>query len=144
MNIRIADIMTEFVVSIREDVSVQNAAHLMLRQKINGVFIISRENPNDILGVFTTTDLLRILGGVLGDKTKMQETLSVIGAEPAICHASRTVERIPHDAPLIDAIELMCEKNIHTLPVFEGDSLVGVVGRHDILNAAFCIGGAEA
>jgi len=31
----------------------------------------------------------------------------------------------------------MHKKNVHTIPVFDKDRLVGVVGRHDILNITF-------
>jgi predicted transcriptional regulator len=35
---------------------------------------------------------------------------------------------------LIDEIAtLMAEKNVHTLPVMRGDTLVGVIGKRDII-----------
>jgi predicted transcriptional regulator len=35
------------------------------------------------------------------------------------------------------AVALMHKKNALTIPVYDGQKLVGVVGRHDIINIAF-------
>ena len=35
------------------------------------------------------------------------------------------------------AVGLMHKKHTITIPVFDGEKLVGVIGRHDIINIAF-------
>ncbi|MFA5088704.1 MAG: CBS domain-containing protein [Candidatus Omnitrophota bacterium] len=33
-------------------------------------------------------------------------------------------------------IAIMHKENVHTIPVYDKTKLVGVIGRHDVLNAA--------
>jgi CBS domain-containing protein len=50
---------------------------------------------------------------------------------------SRNVCTIWKETTLREMIRLMFEKNIHTMPVVEGDELVGIVGRRDVLNTYY-------
>ena len=45
---------------------------------------------------------------------------------------AQNAEEIPPDATLRQAAEKMRSLDVGTLPVFEGDDLVGVISEHDI------------
>nr|HPN88921.1 CBS domain-containing protein [Candidatus Omnitrophota bacterium] len=50
---------------------------------------------------------------------------------------SSHVMTISPRTPIYEIVEKVGVFNIHTFPVMQGDKLVGVIGRHDVLNATF-------
>ena len=133
----IEDIMTENIVRLGEETSVMRAAHTILRFQINGLLMVKEEGSNEVTGIFTTTDLLKLLDKALSEHGRKVLVLSTIGKLPIKDVASRSVIKIQRNAKLGKVIAIMHKKNVHTIPVYDGEKLVGVIGRHDILNAAF-------
>lgn len=130
------DIMCEHPIKVSDDVRVGTVAHLLLRYRINGILVVKKENPDQLVGILTTTDLLRLLGRALENKTQRIKALKKIGDLPVHRVASKNVIALSRDTKIFKAIAIMHKKNVHTLPVFDKGKLVGVVGRHDILNIA--------
>ncbi|MFC1754597.1 CBS domain-containing protein [Thermoproteota archaeon] len=129
------DIMSKFAITVREDMRLVEVAHLMMRFKISGLPVISKEGK--IVGIITATDLFRTMGeatqeslssGSLSDRSK--PTSEVMTRE--VC----TVEK---EATLSEIILTMCTKNIHTLPVVEGDEIIGIIGRRDVINSFYSL-----
>ena len=46
---------------------------------------------------------------------------------------AREVIAVQQDTPLDEVATLMAEKKVHTLPVLDGKTLVGVIGKSDII-----------
>ncbi len=137
LRVSLTDIMSEDVVSIKDDATIGQAAHILLRFRINGVVITKKNNKDKIVGVLTTTDLFRLLNKVLSSPTKKLSLLEMISKMPAIKIASKSVFGVEYNTDIKRVLAIMHKKNIHTLPVFKNGKLIGVVGRHDILNVAF-------
>ncbi|MBF0215640.1 MAG: CBS domain-containing protein [Candidatus Omnitrophica bacterium] len=135
----IGDIMTEHVVKISDNAKIMHAAHILLRFRINGVLIVSSKNANEIKGVVTTTDLLKVLDECLHEKDNWEEKLETISLKPVTAIASHSVVSVQKTDGILVALDLMHKKRIHTIPVYDGDKLVGIVGRHDIINIAFYV-----
>lgn len=129
--------MSGHIVKIKEDATVGEAAHILLRFQINGVLIVDEKDENKISGILTTTDLIRSLDKVLSAKRGKIAKLEKMAKLPALSIASKEVLKIQKDTKLFKLLELIHKKHIYTIPVFDKDKLVGVVGRHDILNVAF-------
>lgn len=130
------DIMSEIVVAIHEDAIIKDVAHLMLRDRINGVPVL--DNQKKIVGILTLTDLFKLLGKVMIDEQSdfLKEILqckdirvSEIMSKDVFCVSPKT--------RLDELIAISMERKIHTFPVMENDTLLGIVGRHDVLNAVF-------
>lgn len=49
---------------------------------------------------------------------------------------SAPVVTVPHDTPIMDALDLMKQRNIRRLPVVKKGKMVGIVSDKDLLNAA--------
>ena len=131
------DIMCEHPIKVREDIRVGMVAHLLLRYRINGILVVKKEDENQLVGIFTTTDLLKLLERALSSgKQKLKELMQVSNL-PVGQVASKNVVTLSKNAKIVKAIAIMHKKHVHTLPVYDNGKLVGVVGRHDILNAAF-------
>ncbi|MEI8176502.1 MAG: CBS domain-containing protein [Candidatus Omnitrophota bacterium] len=137
--ISIGNIMSEDIVSIHKDAMVGQAAHILLRFRINGILVISKTNKNKILGVFTTTDLLRYLEKTLSQPGRRAAELARIARLPVTALMKKEVISVSINDRFGKLLALIHRKGIHTVPVYDGDKLVGVVGRHDVLNAAFRI-----
>ncbi len=131
------NIMSEVVVTIPENATLAQAAHILLRDRINGILVVKKDNRKKVVGVLTTTDLLKLLDGSFSRRGVKIKTLNQISRLPVSAVSSRRVLRIPKSMKIRDVINIMHTKNKHTLPVYDGKKLVGVIGRHDILNAAF-------
>ncbi len=129
------DIMSENVVTISGDATIQEAAHILLRFQINGLLVMGKKSR--VVGILTTTDLLRLLDRGLSQKKKRSRELERIGDVKVTDIASRDIVRVQKKTKIVKVAALMHRKNVHTIPVYSKSKLVGILGRHDILNAAF-------
>ena len=136
IQVLVKDIMTEQVVTTRENEPIKNVVHLMLRDRISGMPVLNEESK--VCGVVTTTDLFKILGELIIDRSfgsydhmfsDRQITVEQVMTKNAVTVApTNAVEEV---------IKLSVYKGIHTFPVVENDVLVGILGKRDILNAGF-------
>lgn len=133
----VGDIMSEHIVKITDKYTVMQAAHLLLRFQINGVLVVRDGKPDDVIGILTTTDLLRLLDKVLSTHGHKIAELDKMAKMIVGDVLSTNVLKMQKDTRLEKAIAIMHRENKHTIPVYDGEKLVGVIGRHDILNAAF-------
>ncbi|MFH1768107.1 MAG: CBS domain-containing protein [Candidatus Omnitrophota bacterium] len=122
--IKAKDIMSKFAITIQEDASLAKAAHLMMRFKISGLPVLSPEGK--LTGIITATDLFRVMGETAGS-LNLSESASKINSV-----MTEEVHVINKNMSFLEIISLMCSKNIHTLPVLEGNDIVGVIGRRDV------------
>lgn len=137
LKVLLADIMCEHPIKVKEDVSVGAVAHLLLRYRINGILVVRKSNENQLVGIFTTTDLLRFIDNTFFKGVHKIEELKKISKMPVGDVASKNVISLQKNTKVAKAITIMHKKNVHTIPVYDEDKLVGVIGRHDIVNVAF-------
>lgn len=137
LKLSLEDIMCEHPITVKEDVGVGNVAHLLFRYRANGILVVSKEDPGKLIGVFTTTDLLRLIDKALSKGVHREVALKDIAGRPVGELASKKVVSLQKDVKVIKAIATMHKKNVHTIPVFDGDKLIGVIGSHDLLNVTF-------
>lgn len=134
---KVRDLMSENIVKIKESATIMDAAHILLRFQINGLLVIGEDN-DEVVGVLTTTDLLWLIDRALARPTQKQAALEKMAKMRIQAVASRNLIKIQKDVSIARVVSLMHSKNVHTIPVYDGKKLVGVIGKHDILNAAFC------
>lgn len=130
------DIMCEHPIKVTDDIRVGTVAHLLLRYRINGILVVKKEDENKLVGILTTTDLLRLLDRALSKGKQKLKELKKVSDSPVGRVASKNVITLAKNTKIMKAIAVMHRKNVHTLPVYDDGKLVGVVGRHDILNIA--------
>ena len=135
-NIKAKEIMSRFAITIKENETVTNLAHLMMRFKISGVPVVSKNG--EICGIITATDLFNLMKNVFknmdeGKDFENYPDMQVSGL------MTKDVVTITEETTLYDIMKIMCERNIHTLPVMviSKKDIVGVIGRRDILNAFY-------
>jgi len=136
------EIMSRFAITIKENETVTNLSHLMMRFKISGVPVLNKNG--EICGIVTSTDLFNLMKKIvknMEDGINPENYLDIqIGA-----FMTKDVVTITEETTLYDIVKIMCTKNIHTLPVMvmSKKEIIGVIGRRDILNAFYVGVGSE-
>jgi len=135
-SVKAKDIMSRFAITIKENETVMNLAHLMMRFKISGVPVLDKNGG--VCGIMTATDLFNLMKNVVKDI----DTGNVSTNYPDLkvnALMTEDVVTITEETSLYEIMKIMCEKNIHTLPVMvlSRKEIIGVIGRRDILNAFY-------
>ncbi|MET9689963.1 CBS domain-containing protein [Streptomyces sp. NPDC006514] len=131
--IKVADLMTDEVVSVAPVTAFKDVAKLLAQYDISGVPVLDDEDR--VVGVVSQTDLLAHTAGPHtagphasqwnGSGTGPPTAGDVMSAPPVTVHAEDTVA---------DAARLMTRRSIERLPVVDvEDRLVGIVTRRDLL-----------
>jgi CBS domain-containing protein len=127
--VKAKDIMTKDVITATEDATLADIAELMIKIRISGLPVIGKKGR--VVGMITATDLFLVMD--------MIETGDVIrngmlaNANPNVKFAMSTeIVKIKKNTSLDEIISIMKYKNVHTLPVFEGNKMVGIIGRRDV------------
>ena len=129
--------MCEHPVTVKENTNVGEVAHLLLRYRIDGVLIMKKDDKNKLVGIFTTTDLLKLIDKAFSKGVHRADVLKKTSKQLVGSLASKPIVSFQKDVKLAKAIAIIHKKNVHTIPIFDKDKLVGVVGKHDLLNATF-------
>lgn len=137
LHVKVGDIMSEHVITIPETATVAQAAHILLRFRINGVLIVSSEDKNRVLGIVSTTHLMKLLDRALSKHGHREAALDKLADMPALDVADKNIVTATRDERVARLIPIMQKNDVFTIPVYEGDILAGVVGGHDIFNVAF-------
>lgn len=145
-------VMTAPVVSAGSDMSIQDAARLMLARRISGLPVVSQDGK--LLGVVSEADFMQ--RPELGTEPKRSwwlEWLTSEGAEAdqyVHLHGrkvgevmARNVVTTRKDAPLEEAVELMIKHRVKRLPVVDQGKLVGILTRSDLMRAMLKILSSE-
>ncbi|MHB0866281.1 MAG: CBS domain-containing protein [Thermoleophilia bacterium] len=143
-----ADIMQPEVITISEDATVQELAKLLARKKISGAPVV--DDQHRVVGIVSEGDLVAIdadihfphyielLGNIiyLESIKKYEERLEKAAAGEVRDIMTTDVLTVQKEAPLSQVATLMIDKQVNRVPVVDGDVLVGIITRADIVRAA--------
>jgi CBS domain-containing protein len=118
-----ADIMKTDVITITPDSTVQNAALVMLENKVSALPVL--ENGK-LIGILTSSDLLRF---IISTYPSLKKKIVVSD------YMSDELITIRRNTTLLEAHNLMGTKLIRSLPVVEDGRLVGLVTRTDLMSS---------
>lgn len=139
------DIMTKEVVTVTPQTGVRELAALLLDRKISGAPVV--DEAGKVLGVVTESDLVFLNKKVhlptavaildafvfLESPGKMEQELKKMAGTKVGDICSQRLISVRPDTELEELATLMAEQQVHTLPVLEGEQLVGVIGKADII-----------
>ncbi len=115
---RIAEVMTQGVVTAESGDSLQHVGELMRDRNVGSVVICDAGRP---VGVITDRDLaLAVVADRIGPDS------------PAGDHASRPIVTGEVEMDLEEAVVIMIQHGIRRLPVTQGEGLVGIVTIDDL------------
>lgn len=116
----IRDIMTKNVFTVRPETTLAEAVKILTENHLGGVPVTSKEG--ELLGVISELALLDIVFEESARQAPVSE------------YMEEQVESVTPDEPLSRAAQLFALYAFRRLPVVEGNKLVGIVSRRDLMN----------
>ena len=144
---QVREIMTSPAITVSPTTGIREVAHTMREHVISGVPVV--DDGGALLGLITEMELiarsapvhephyLAVLSALipvsLDDYRRYKEQLRQALAINAADLMRDEVETISPDAPIDEALETMLNPEVTMLPVVEGNRLIGVVTRTDLV-----------
>ncbi|HEX9093075.1 MAG TPA: CBS domain-containing protein [Coriobacteriia bacterium] len=138
--------MTPEPVTVSPDMTVTDAAHLMVDRRIGALPVVDADGA--LVGLVTEGDLimqdvkvhfptyLHLLGGFIfypGSTDRFETELKkAVGATVADVMTAEPLT-VTADATAEDVATLLVERDVSRLPVLDGGKLVGIVSKSDIV-----------
>lgn len=120
---KVGDVVTLKPLTTLPESAIAKAARIMLENKITALPVM--ENGK-LIGILTNSDLLRFI---------LQEYPTVKRKQPVSQYMTDEVVTIEPESSLLEAHALMGTKRIRSLVVMEGEKLVGLVTRTDLMSS---------
>ena len=144
---KVKDLMTRNVVSIKPDESLGDVVVKFMENKISGAPVLDSE---ELVGVISKADILKQLSTAgsmhellvavsgLWEKNKKNNNMDYLKkvSERIVSDVmSRHVVTVDPESSIERAARLMVNRNINRLPVVENKKLLGIVARGDLVKA---------
>lgn len=120
--IRAADAMSKAVHWATPHENLRAAGQRMASHGIRAL-LVAGDAPTDLPGVVTSKDIVNVLctqDSAVLDQLQVRDVMT----RPAIC--------IPHQANLLDCINLMRMAGIRRMPVLDGTQVIGILSMSDV------------
>lgn len=139
------DLMTRDVVTVPPDLPIKELSKLFLDKKKNGFPVV--DAAGKLIGMVTEKDLIdqnkqlhlptviALFDAVIyleSEKKFEQDLLRMTGTVVKDIHTPNPRTVAP-ETSLPEIAAIMAEHDIHTLPVMENETLVGVIGKIDVI-----------
>lgn len=127
----VRDYMVTDLVTLTPDDSMETAVMLERQRHIRHIPIVER---GALVGIVTDRDLKRAMPSPLAGAD--QQTYEEVSATTRVSRImTRSPMTISPDAPLSDAVRILCDKKFGALPVVDAGRLVGIITETDMLRA---------
>jgi CBS domain-containing protein len=140
-----SDIMTTDVMTVKKDTPLAELAEILYKNHINGVPVLDDEGL--LIGIICESDLIRknkklhiptvvaLFDAVfyLESSKKMEKEIQDFSATTVEDLFTREVVTVDEKTPIDEIATLMTQEKFYTIPVMDGDRLVGIVGKGDVI-----------
>ena len=140
-----SDIMTTDVITVKKETNLKDLARLLYRNHINGVPVV--DDDGLLIGIICESDLIRknkklhiptvvaIFDWVLylESPKKIEKEIQRINATTVEDLYIKEVVTVDEKTPVDEIATIMEEKKVYTIPVMDGNRLVGIVGQADLI-----------
>jgi CBS domain-containing protein len=136
---KVIDLMSTDVVTIRPEETIKEAARLMVANRVSGLPVV--DGRETLIGIVTEADFLQrehdrespsggLLGAIFGPESSHSEAVTVGEV------MSSNVITVAPDASVAEAARVLATGGIKRLPIVDPDgAVVGVISRADIVAA---------
>ncbi len=143
--LKASDVMSKNPQTIRKDMPVADAVRILLEKNYNGLPVV--DDTGAMVGILCQSDLITqqkrlklpsfftLLDSIipLGSTKHLDEEVRRMAAVTAGEAMTAAPVTVTPDTPLDEVASLMVEAKYYTLPVVQDGTLVGVIGKEDIL-----------
>ena len=143
--LKVRDIMTKEIISVSPETEIANAAKILLEKRINGMPVIDAFGR--LVGIICQSDLVAQQKGIpipsvftllesyipLTSIKRLDKEMKKIAALTVREAMTPDPVTVSLETDIEEVAKLMVDKKYHTLPVVEGDKIVGIVGKEDVL-----------
>ncbi len=145
--IQAKDIMTQEVITVKEDTPISEVAQILTEKHISGVPVLNPEK--EMVGIVCESDIIdqtkrlhlptviNLMGYIvfLESGKKFEKELKKMIGLAAADIMTRTVKTVSPETSLEEIATLMAENRVHSIPVLRGKDLVGIIGKKDIIRS---------
>ena len=139
------DIMTTDVITVKKETPLKELAEILYKNHINGVPVL--DDDGRLIGIICESDLIRkdkklhiptvvaLFDAVfyLESSKNVEKEIKRINATTVEELFTREVVTVDEKTPIEEIATLMTRKKIYTIPVMDGNRLVGIVGKGDVI-----------
>ena len=143
--LKVKDIMTKEVISVSPETEITDAAKILLEKRINGMPVV--DPFGRLVGIICQSDLVAQQKSIpipsvftllesfipLTSMKRIDKEMEKIAALTVKQAMTPNPVTVGPETDIEDVAKLMVDKKYHTLPVMEGDKVVGIVGKEDVL-----------
>jgi len=140
-----SDIMTTEVITVKEETPLKELAEILYKNRINGVPVVDDEGL--LIGIICESDLIRkdkklhiptvvaLFDAVfyLESSKNIEKEIKQISATTVSDLFTREVVTVDEKTAIDEIATIMTQKKIYTIPVMDGERLVGIVGKGDVI-----------
>lgn len=127
---RVAHAMTPDPLTIAPTATLADAERLFEQHDFNGLPVTAGDAR--LLGFLTKLDLLRAF---IFTSQAVMPHYDEIMQRPVAGLMTRAPRSVAPDTPLTRVLEVLVDKHFKSFPVVDGDRLVGIIAREDVLRA---------
>ncbi len=139
------DIMTTDVMTVKKETPLSELAEILYKNHINGVPVVDDEGL--LIGIICESDLIRkdkklhiptvvaLFDAVfyLESSKKMEKEIQQFSATTVEDLYTRKVVTVDEKTLIDEIATLMTQEKFYTIPVMDGNRLVGIVGKGDVI-----------
>ena len=140
-----SDIMTTEVMTVKKETPLKELAEILYNNHINGVPVVDDEGL--LIGIICESDLIRkdkklhiptvvaLFDAVfyLESSKNIEKEIKQISATTVSDLFTREVVTVDEKTLIDEIATIMTQKKIYTIPVMDGERLVGIVGKGDVI-----------
>ena len=139
------DVMTREVITVKRETTIRDLAELFARHRISSAPVV--DDSGAMIGIVTETDLVEqdkslhiptvisIFDWVIyleSDKKFEKELKKMTGQTVGDIYTGEVVQVSP-STPVSDVANLISSRKVNSIPVVDGNRLVGIVARIDLI-----------
>ena len=139
------DLMTRDILSVTPDTEIVKAAKILLKNRINGMPVI--DDSGKLVGILCQSDLVAQQKRIpipsvftllesfvpLTSMKRIDKEVEKIAALSVKQAMTPNPVTVGPETEIEDVAKLMVDNKYHTLPVMEGNEVVGIIGKEDVL-----------
>ncbi len=139
------EIMTKEVLTVTRETSIKELSDLFIKHRVNGFPVV--DGTGQLTGIVTEKNLIEqsknlhiptviaLFDAViyLESGKKFEEEVKRYNATRVEDIYTRAVVTISPDTGIHEVASLMAEKSVHSIPVVEGKTILGIVGKLDVI-----------